>query len=75
MIKIEESYLVPEFCPHCESENEDSILFDGNFITTCPSCGEKLHICGECLHYGNGKCDWSEETGCYRERNQEVTHD
>ncbi|MBP2657193.1 MAG: hypothetical protein H6Q69_225 [Firmicutes bacterium] len=62
-----EKYLTTEPCPHCEAENEESVLFNGSYITTCPSCGEKLRICGECLHYGKGKCDWDEKTGCYRD--------
>jgi len=60
---------VYEMCGNCMEENEVETEA-GNYISTCKTCGQKLMLCSECYHDGNGKCDWSKE-GCYRDGGNE----
>lgn len=59
-----------EVCPHCMGENiiQWDVEKDG-YQATCQHCGEKIMLCDACLHSDDnpsGKCDWDEESGCWR---------
>lgn len=62
------TYIVTEYCPHCENEIEMRWDTDARgFRAFCPVCGERLMLCDECLHTGgSGNCDYNSETGSCR---------
>lgn len=65
-----ENYDYEETCPDCEASIP--ILIDDNcnhqYKVTCPVCGKPMMLCGQCMWDGRCYCDWSRETGCYRDR-------
>ena len=60
--EIVDSY---EMCPHCEHENHFRVERD-RYFANCQYCGKEIMLCADCYFDGNGKCDWSEDHGCYR---------
>ena len=59
------TYIVTEYCPHCENEIEMRWDTDTQgFKAFCPVCGKRLMLCDECLHTGN--CNYNSETGSCR---------
>ena len=63
--------MVYEMCPHCE--NEAAMRWDVKrlgYQAFCPVCGERLMLCGECLHAPDntcGSCDYNaEDDSCFR---------
>ena len=61
-----------EVCPHCMGENiiQWDVEKDG-YVTKCNHCGSKIMLCDACLHSDDNVgryCDWSEENGCWRNR-------
>ena len=63
-----EGYDQEEYCPHCD--NAIPVVLDQQdfdyYEFTCPVCGNRLMLCTLCCDDENGKCDWTEERGCYR---------
>jgi len=61
-----------EPCPECG--REIPVLVDPddyeNYEVVCPVCGKQMMLCLLCQDDCYGKCDWCEETGCYRQRNR-----
>ena len=62
------TYIVTEFCPHCESEIEMRWNTDTDgYQAFCPVCGNRLMLCDECHHTdGNGGCDYDSATDTCR---------
>ena len=64
------TYIVTEYCPHCESEVEIhgwNTERDG-YQAFCPYCGEVLMLCDEChQEAGRDVCNYDTKTGtCFR---------
>lgn len=63
-----------EPCPYCGYENSypNWNTSKNGYIAICAMCGEKIHLCDECVHADDNaarKCDWHEENGlsvCFR---------
>lgn len=56
------TFIVTEFCPHCETEIEMRWDTDTQgFKAFCPSCGHRLMLCDECHQLGGG-CDYDSKT-------------
>lgn len=54
-----------ECCPYCGSENvyPNYNVTENGYVVTCQHCGEKIHLCDECMHADDNscmKCDWHE---------------
>ncbi len=62
------TYIVTEYCPHCESEIEMRWDTDTRGLKAfCPVCGECLMLCNECRHTGKaGGCNYDSEIGFCR---------
>ena len=66
------TYIVTEFCPHCESEIEMRWDTDQlGYKAFCPVCGNRLMLCDECRHSGPdggpiGPCDYDSNTDTCR---------
>lgn len=60
----ERTYIVTEYCPHCENEIEMRWnTSELGFEARCPVCGERLMLCDECQHLDSPvSCDWNKET-------------
>ena len=61
------TYMVTEWCPHCENEVEmrwDVETF--GYKAFCPVCGKRLMLCDECRHSGEGSCDYDNKTDSCR---------
>lgn len=61
------TYLVTEYCSHCESEVEMRWNTDTDgYKAFCPYCGKRLMLCNECQHDEDGNfkdnCDYCTET-------------
>ena len=67
-VDYERTYIVTEYCPHCENEIEMRWDTDmRGFKAFCPVCGERLMLCDECQHTEKaGGCDYNSETGFCR---------
>ncbi|MCI9226032.1 MAG: hypothetical protein HFE91_11300 [Acutalibacter sp.] len=67
-VDYERTYIVTEYCPHCESEIEMRWDTDTRgFKAFCPVCGKRLMLCDECRHTERGgSCDYSSETDSCR---------
>ena len=71
------TYIVTEFCPHCENEIEMRWDTDRlGYKAFCPVCGNRLMLCDECRHSGPdgrpiGSCDYDSRTDtCRFNRNE-----
>lgn len=54
-----------EVCPHCDLEVE----IDDSCPSKCPECGEVISPCSNCPNWDSEedfRCDWQEESGCWR---------
>lgn len=61
------TYTVTEMCPNCESEIEMRWDTDKmGFYAFCPLCGNRLMLCDECRHSGEGPCDYDGKTDSCR---------
>lgn len=63
-----------EMCSNCMGENiiQWDVEKDG-YEVKCQHCGEKIMLCDACFHSDDNevhKCDWHEDKGCWRKRNQ-----
>lgn len=59
------TYIVTEFCPHCESEIEMRWNVDERgFKAFCPVCGKRLMLCDEC--HQEDYCDYDSKTDSCR---------
>lgn len=72
-----EDYNFEEYCSDCDTTIP--VRIDNNehscYEIICPSCGKKVMLCTLCkwdyLDTFGGydyPCDWSEESGCYRQK-------
>lgn len=66
-----------EVCPHCMGENiiQWNVGRDGYEIN-CQHCGKRIMLCDACLHSDDNelrKCDWNENDGCFRKKDQGVS--
>lgn len=75
---LSDGFEVNEDCPHCGNSNTWiwNVDEDG-YKVFCPHCGEKMMLCGECSQDFFGldmdpPCDWTETTGCFRERGEHL---
>lgn len=62
---------ITEMCPVCESEiTVEWDIENYGYEMYCPSCGNKMRLCDECLHAADNtgkKCDFDRITGdCFR---------
>ena len=66
--KDDRSYIVTEWCPHCESEIEMTWnVEDRGYKAFCPVCGKLLMLCDECQHADDAlPCDYDRETDSCR---------
>ena len=66
------TYIVTEFCPHCESEIEMRWNTDKRgFKAFCPVCSKRLMLCDEC-HQTGDYCDYDSKTdSCHCNPNTE----
>ena len=59
-----------EVCPNCDCENVLKWDVERNgYKVYCQHCGAEMMLCDACFHSDDnpeGKCDWSEEGGCWR---------
>ena len=74
-VDYERTYIVTEYCPHCENEIEMRWDTDTRgFKAFCPVCGKRLMLCDECQHTGKaGGCDYNSETGFCRYNPQTIS--
>ena len=61
---VDQSCMVTEICPHCESEIEMRWNTDTmGFKEFCPVCGRRLMLCDECRHCPDaGSCDYDRDS-------------
>ena len=64
----ERTYIVTEYCPHCENEIEMRWNTDKfGYKAFCPVCGKRLMLCDECRHMdGISGCDYDNVTDTCR---------